>query len=526
MTTRPVRSEKRSILLNSASNVAYFATQVAVVFFVSPILVHGLGDTRYGVWTLVNSVMAYMALADLGVGAAVLRYVARYDGLHDKEAINRVFSTSLAIFACGGGLVLLLSWSLALFWQHPFGLHDDLAGDMRWMLAVLGANFSLLLPMGNYKTVLFGFGKYPTVNVVRISSLLFRNAAFVVIIYLGGGLRAIALAIVAGSLLDQVGCAWAAHRFIPGLRFSFRFIDRKTLRLIWGYSAFVFLSVIVGKVGSESNALVIGAFLPAAAVTYFGIAATLSGQAGDGLRTAIAVLTPAVSKWDALGDHSAVSTLLVRGTRYLLYLVIPIQIGLCFLGRPFLALWMGPKYADLCYPVLAIITMSLSLALAMGMASRILEGVGKVASLFGSTVIQAVLTVGLSIALIRPFGIKGVAWATAVPLAVQSVVVIAIACRAAHVRFPSYLYHAWSKPLLAGCFLAAVWYLAGVWLPPISSWVGLFATGLGGLALYFPLLICLDPSLRRLAAALWARSRPSATQLATRPVAATVNEKN
>jgi O-antigen/teichoic acid export membrane protein len=124
--------EHRRILLNSASNVAYFVTQVALVFFVSPILVHGLGDSRYGVWTLVNSVMAYMALADLGVGAAVLRYVARYDGLHDKEAINRVFSTSLAIFACGGALVLLLTSSLALFWQNPFGLHDDLAGDMRW----------------------------------------------------------------------------------------------------------------------------------------------------------------------------------------------------------------------------------------------------------------------------------------------------------------------------------------------------------------------------------------------------------
>ena len=55
-------------LTSALSNTAYFAASVAVVFFVSPILVHGLGDSRYGAWLLVNSVLAYMALAELGVG--------------------------------------------------------------------------------------------------------------------------------------------------------------------------------------------------------------------------------------------------------------------------------------------------------------------------------------------------------------------------------------------------------------------------------------------------------------------------
>jgi O-antigen/teichoic acid export membrane protein len=230
--TTPISRENRRILINSLFNVMSFAVQVAVVFLVSPILVHGLGDDRYGAWTLVNSVIAYMALADLGIGAAVLRYVARFEALRDKEAINRVFSTSLAIFTCAGAVVLLVTSSLALFWQHPFGLQGDLAGEMRFMLGILGANFAMLLPMGNYKTVLRALEKYPTVNVIRVAALLLRNAAFVAIIYLGGGLRAIALAIVVASLLDNVSSFWAAHHFMPSLRFSIRFIDRKTIRMI------------------------------------------------------------------------------------------------------------------------------------------------------------------------------------------------------------------------------------------------------------------------------------------------------
>ena len=458
---------------------------------------HGLGDNRYGAWTLVNSVTAYLALADLGIGAAVLRYVAKFAGLRDEEAINRVFSTSLSTFACAGGVVLATTVTLVVFWKNPFGMKGDLARDMRWMIAMFGANLSTLLPMGIYKTVLMGLGRYPIVNVIRISTLVLRNAGFVLVLHLGGGLREIAATIVATSLLDQAWCPLAAHHYLPSLRFSFRFVDGKTLRAIWGYSAFVFLSVIVGKAGIESNALVIGIFLPTAAVAYFGIAASLWSQAGDGLRAAIAVLTPAVSRWDGLGDRSAISRLLTTGTRYLLCLTVPIQIGLVFLGHPFITLWMGPKYADLCYPPLAILALSLTPAMAMAMSARILEGVGSVASLFWTNVVQSLLTLALSLVLVRLLGIRGVAWATAVPLVVQSIVVIAIACHASHVPLMTYLLRAWPAPLLGGGFLAIIWHLAAKWFPPISSWLVLLTTGLAGLALYFPLIISLDSTLRR-----------------------------
>ena len=502
--------EHRRILINSVSNVLFYVIQVAVVFFVSPLMVHGLGDDRYGAWTLVNSVTAYLALADLGIGAAVLRYVARFAGLHDEEAINRVFSTSLSMFACAGGAVLAATLALVLFWQSPFGMTGDLARDMRWMLAMFGANLSILLPMGIYKTVLMGLGRYPIVNVIRISTLLLRNAGFVLVLHLGGGLREIAATIVATSLLDQAWCPLAAHHYLPSLRFSFSFIDWITLRTIWGYSAFVFLSVIVGKVGTESNALVIGIFLPTVAVAYFGIAASLWVQAGDGLRAAIAVLTPAVSKWEGLGDRGAISRLLTTGTCYLLYLTAPIQIGLFFLGRAFIALWMGPKYVNLCYPPLAILALSLTPAMAMAMSARILEGVGKVANLFWTNVVQSLLTLSMSLVMVGLLGIRGVAWATALPLAVQSIVVIAIACRECGVKLWAYALHAWTTPILAGAFLAAVWGGTSWCLPPITTWSELFAVGSGGLASYALAVLCIDPNLRRRAQRIASEVRRSA----------------
>lgn len=497
--------DKLRLFVSAMSNVVYFVVQVVLVFVASPLLVRGLGDDRYGVWMLVNSTVAYLALADLGIGAAVLRYVARFDGLHEEESLNRVFSTSMSCFAGAGVSVLIVTTILAACWKSPFGLTEDLAGDLRWMFAMLGLNLAVLLPMGIYKTVLMGLGRYPFVNVVRTTSLVLRNLGLVLVVYLGGGLRWIAATIVVCSLLDQLACFFAAHYYLPSLRFSVRFVDRKTLRFIWSYSAFVFLTTVIARIGSESTTVVIGAFLPTAAVTYFGIASNLSSQAGDGLRTAIAVLTPAVSRWDGVGHYAAIVRVFVTGTKFLLYVTIPIQMGLLFVGRLFIALWMGPRYAELCFPALAILTSAMPFALAMAMAGRILEGMGKVSILFWFAVVQAALAVGISLALARPFGVEGVACGAAVALLFQSVGVVVFACRVLGVAIATYILRAWLLPIVAASYLIALGLAVQSYLAPISTWTGLVATVFAGVALYVPFVICVDPDLRDLARRLSAR---------------------
>ena len=60
---------RRGLLLNAVANWSGFAAHLVVVFFLSPRLVHGLGDRRYDIWSLVESVLAYLMLFDLGVAA-------------------------------------------------------------------------------------------------------------------------------------------------------------------------------------------------------------------------------------------------------------------------------------------------------------------------------------------------------------------------------------------------------------------------------------------------------------------------
>ena len=69
------------------------------------------------------------------------------------------------------------------------------------------------------------------------------------------------------------------------------------------------------------------------------------------------VLTPTFSAMDARGDNEGIRRLLIRGSRYVLWAVLPLQVGLIVLGKPFLTLWMGARYADSSYPTLVILAL-------------------------------------------------------------------------------------------------------------------------------------------------------------------------
>src|SRR5271163_412889 len=92
-----------------------FAAALGVGFFLAPYLVRSLGDARYGVWCVVESILAYFTLFDLGIAACLVRFVAKHNATGERTDLNRIVSASLGLFllaACG---VLLIGGAITPF---------------------------------------------------------------------------------------------------------------------------------------------------------------------------------------------------------------------------------------------------------------------------------------------------------------------------------------------------------------------------------------------------------------------------
>src|SRR5947208_720090 len=170
-------------------------------------------------------------------------------------------------------------------------------------------------------------------------------------------LLALGVLITACNLVEHATLAGLAFRALPTMRFSRRLVDRATLKRVKGYSLDAFLAMVAGRACVQSGAVIVGAYLGAAPVTYLALAARLVEFAKALLRTATNTLTPAISSLEAAGDTAAIRRVFLRGTRWVLYLILPVHLGLVVFGRPFLAKWLGgPEYADKCYPALVVLS--------------------------------------------------------------------------------------------------------------------------------------------------------------------------
>jgi O-antigen/teichoic acid export membrane protein len=181
---------------------------------------------------------------------------------------------------------------------------------------------------------------------------------------------------------------------------------------------------------------------------------------------------------------------LLDGTRWVLYLVLPVHLGLLLFGRPFLVRWIdkGPQYADWCFPAMAILSATLTIGVAQSVASRILYGMGKLRLFARLALVEATVNLGLSLWLVGPMGLEGVAVAVAVPNVLFCLFVIAYSCRVLEVSAGRYL-AAWLRPACAAVVPAAVWWFV---TPVEPTWLAIGAGIAAGLVPYAAVVACVE----------------------------------
>src|SRR5439155_3850123 len=85
----------RRIDQNVLSNWFALAVTTVAGFFLSPYVVHHLGNLGYGVWVIISSLVAYMGLLDLGLRGAVTRFVSKGATQNKHDEASKTVSGAL-----------------------------------------------------------------------------------------------------------------------------------------------------------------------------------------------------------------------------------------------------------------------------------------------------------------------------------------------------------------------------------------------------------------------------------------------
>src|SRR5258708_10157378 len=87
--------EKIQILKNISSSWFALGVNILMGIFLSPFILHRLGDTAFGIWVLIFSVTGYYGIFDFGIRSSIIRYVSTYTATRDVEEGSRLVNSAL-----------------------------------------------------------------------------------------------------------------------------------------------------------------------------------------------------------------------------------------------------------------------------------------------------------------------------------------------------------------------------------------------------------------------------------------------
>jgi len=485
---------KAEIIKNVSSSWFSLGVSILVGIFLSPFILHRLGDTAYGIWVLIFSVTGYYGLFDLGIRSSVIRYVSTYSATGDQEGLAKLINTSLATYTAIGAIAMVITLVCSVYVERLFRIPPDFLATARWLFLMVGSSVAVGFPTGVFGGVLEGLGRFYFVNLTNLISTLLRAALIVLALHRGYGLLTVALITTLLPILGSLVRAAIVVRILS-LRYGWKYVDRSAFRAMANYSAVSFVLMIATKLRFKTDEIVIGTFLSVTAITYFSIADRLLDYASEVVSSLAQIFVPMSGQSEARGDTDRLRKILVAGNRACAFIIFPITAVLIILGKSVIESWVGPRYVAASYPVLLVLAVPITCWLAQSASPRILYGMARHQALAKITLMESIANLVLSIILIRPFGIVGDALGTTIPLLCTTLYFLPRhLCRLLGIRVLNFVREAYTLPLLLVIPQAATLLLLQRWFVPHTY-----------LEVGFQILISLLPYAAGLMWAVWSK---------------------
>lgn len=477
--------------MNVLSQAAVFAGNLLL----TPIIVRGLGEDGYGVYSLLWVVVSYLNLLGLGTGAAAQRFTAQQA---DRSALGKISPLlrkavllTIVLTSLGGLVLYVLRNRIA---SGVLNLDPAMAPVGAWVLACAAASGPAYCLMQLGISVLAGqerFGAFAALSAMQSLAALIVGAA---LIRLGFGLREIA------GCLVGVWYALAAASLLlvrKGILEPGEPTPQERSSEFFSFSLKSFGAQLLWAVTYQSDRLIIGSLLTMSQLGFYSLAAGMAQKFNTLCLAVSSAAFPILTQLHGAGEEERLRRFYLKTTELSLFLSLPIAILSFVLAPRFLMIWLGSKFSLVCtWPFRALVVANTAYLL-MFIPSAVATGQG-------APQFSAYLNLGriLALAVLWPvliprFGILGAAVGMFGAEAVISPLFLwRIHRMALKVGWWEYLKEGCYRPVTAGLALAGLGYAVHghIW-----GWRGLFGTGAAGLALYWAVAYALlDPDSRSL----------------------------
>ena len=478
---------KLGIVLNYISIAMTFI--VGLVY--TPFLIRTLGQADYGIYALALAIAGYLSLLDLGIGNAIVRYVAetQVNGTKEKEA--KLIGFFFKIFSYIGVatilLGLLITWNLGNIVSSDFS--NDQIKTLQWMMFILTINFAVGFVLNTFSAVLQAYEKFiflKSANIIRISLTPLLS-----VFYLFYSSNIIILTMILAAVnIGILVVSYYYYKKALKIKMTFHVIETNLKKEVIRYSLIIFVVAIADKLYWQTDQILLGILknpevvaVYALAIQFVNIFMSLSIAINS---VFLARVTHMVSEKNYLQKLNA---LFIKVSQFQTFVLGLFLSGFVLIGEVFIELWVGPSY-ELAYYIVMILMLAFSLDLIQNLGLVIMQAKGNYSFRAYTLIICAVLNVFISIPIIKIYGSIGTAVVTSIFVFIGNVFVLNIYYhKVLKLNMIRYWRHIGKLIVLVVLIAGASFFVKSLF--EITNWVTLFIFGVTYSFVYcFVIYVC------------------------------------
>lgn len=333
-----------SLIRNVVWNLIGDGSPMLVALFSIPILIHSLGNDRFGVLTLAWAMVGYFGIFDVGLGRALTKLIAERKNTGQSGDIPGLIHTGLLLVLLFGavGTALLAALSPLLV-RHFLKIPAPLQHETLYAFYLLAVSIPAGLCLSALRGVLAAFLRFDLITLLRVPFTFFLFLGPLMVLPFSRSLVPIIAVLLAGRVVSCVWHLFFCFRLVPGLYSPFRIRTTDIIALLT-FGGWITVSNIVSPLLVYVDRFVIGSFISMEAVAWYVTPFEMVTKLGMIPGAIVMVLFPAFSECLPVAP-TRVAMLFERGMKYTLISLFPLTLFTITMAHRGLTIWLGPDFA-------------------------------------------------------------------------------------------------------------------------------------------------------------------------------------
>lgn len=391
--------------------------QILTGLLYTPIMLRLLGQSEYGLYQLVYSLVSYLSLLSLGFGSSYMRFYSRYKAKKQKNEIARLNGMFMVIF-CSVSVICVLCGMVMIGNIHAIfgvGLTAGEYKTAKMLMGLLIINLALTFPNSVFNCAITAHEEFLFQKVLILLQNIFNPFLALPLLIMGYGsigMVSVTTFLTFAVLISNIiFCFKKLH-----IKFIFKGFQFSLLKEMWVFTFFIFLNQIIDQINWSVDKFLLGRMMGTAAVAIYGVGGQVNSMYLQ-FSTAISnVFVPKINQIVAESNDNTLLTKLFTKVGRIQFIILMLALsGFLFFGAPFIKIWAGDGYDDAYFITLLLIApVTVPLIQNLGLEIQRAKDMHKTRSVVYFFI--ALANVVISIPLIELMGPQGAAIGTAISL--------------------------------------------------------------------------------------------------------------